>query len=118
MKLGARISFAKQRNRSTKDWINRWSSLAHPDLFTRQPDCEPRAYAASIRESETLRVGEDLSVRLLGSRIVAQRGMDVVAEFDSPPTELIEALNESFGEACGTITQIYDIADTVEITVC
>ena len=92
--------------------------LGTPDLLTRQPDCEPRAYAASIRANGTLRPGEDLSVRLQGGRIVAQRGMDIVAEFDSPPTELVKALNESFGEACGTVTHVYDIANTAEITIC
>ena len=51
-------------------------------------------------------------------KIVAHRGMDIVAEFDSPPAELAQALKESWGEACGTVTEVYDIADTVEITVC
>ena len=44
--------------------------------------------------------------------------MDIVAEFDSPPAELVEALEESYGEGCGTVQEVYEIADTVEITVC
>lgn len=92
--------------------------LGTPDLFTRRPDCEPRGYAATIRADKNLRPGEDLSVRFDNGKIVAQRGMDIVAEFDSPPAELVEALKESFGEACGTVTEVYDIADTVEIAVC
>lgn len=92
--------------------------LGTPDLFTRRPDCEPRAYAATIRANRTLKPGEDLSVRFQGGKIVAQRGMDIVAEFDSPPAELVEALEESYGEACGTVREIYGIADTAEITVC
>lgn len=92
--------------------------LGTPDLFTRQPDCEPRAYAATVRDDRKLSPGEDLSVRFHGGKVVAQRGMDVVAEFDSPPAELVEALKESYGEACGTVTEVYDIADTAEIAVC
>ena len=92
--------------------------LGTPSLFTRQPDREPRAYAATIRENRKLSRGEDLSVRIHEGKIVAQRGMDIVAEFDAPPVELVESLEESYGEACGTVHEVYEIADTVEITVC
>ena len=92
--------------------------LATPDLFTRKPDCEPRAYVVAIQENRQLRPGEDLGVRFQGSKVVAQRGTDIVAEFDSPPEELVEALKESYGEACGTVTEVYEIAETAEITVC
>ena len=104
-------SFHKALDRSRID-------LGTPDLFTRKPDCEPRGYAATIRTDRKLRPGEDLSVRFQDSKIVAQRGMDIVAEFDSPPSELVEALKESWGEACGTVTEVYDIAEMAEITVC
>ena len=92
--------------------------LATPGLFTRRPDCEPRTYAAIVQANKKLSPGENLSVLFKNGKIIAQRGMDVVAEFDSPPAELVEALKESCGEACGTVTEVYDIADTAEITVC
>lgn len=92
--------------------------LGTPDLFTQHPDREPRAYAAKIRENRQLRTGEDLCVRLEGGGVVAQRGMDIVAEFNAPPTELVEALKESYGEACGTVQEVYEIAETAEISVC
>lgn len=92
--------------------------LGTPNLFTGRPNCEPRAYAATIRANIKLSPGEDLSVRFQDGRIVAQRGMDTVAEFDAPPAELAEALEESYGEACGTVREVYEIADTAEITVC
>ena len=92
--------------------------LATPDLFTRQPNCEPRAYAATIRGDRKLIPGEDLSVRFQDGKVVAQSGMDIVAEFDAPPAELVEALRESHGEAWGTVREVYEIADTAEITVC
>ena len=92
--------------------------LGTPDLFTRKPDCEPRAYAVTIQENKQLSPGEEFGVRFQGGKIVAQRGTDIVAEFDSPPAELVEALKESYGEACGTVTEVYEIADTAEVTVC
>ncbi|GAB4124894.1 MAG: hypothetical protein Tsb0027_23620 [Wenzhouxiangellaceae bacterium] len=92
--------------------------LGTPDLFTHRPDCKPRAYLATIRVGSRLKPGEDLSVRFDDDKIVAQRGMDIVAEFDSPPAELIEGLRESYGEACGTVIEVYEMADGAEITVC
>ena len=92
--------------------------LATPDLFTCKPNCQPRAYAATVQAKQKLRPGEELGVRFHDDKIIAQRGTDIVAEFHTPPEELIEALKASYGEACGTVTEIYDIADTAEITVC
>ncbi len=92
--------------------------LGTPDLFTQRPDCEPRAYVARIRANAKLSPGEDLSVRFQDGNVVAQRGMDVVAEFDAPPSELVDALNDSYGEAYGTVQEVYEIANTAEIAVC
>lgn len=92
--------------------------LCTPDLFTKHPDRKTRAYAATIQANHKLSPGEDLCVRFYGKKIVAQRGMDIVAEFNTAPTELVEALKNSYGEACGTVQEIYEMADTAEITVC
>ena len=92
--------------------------LATPDLFTRYPDREPRAYAAKIRRDKQVNCGEDLCVLFHGSKIIAQRGMEVVAEFTAPPPELVEALKKSHGEACGTVLEFYEVAGIAEITVC
>ncbi|MDJ0683712.1 MAG: hypothetical protein QNJ84_03350 [Alphaproteobacteria bacterium] len=92
--------------------------LCTPDLFTRRPDSERRSYAASIRTNRKLVPGEDLCVRFHDGKVVAQRGMDIVAVFEAPPAELVEAIKESYGEACGTVQEVYEIADTAEITVC
>lgn len=92
--------------------------LGTPDLFTQRPDCEPRAYVAKIQEDRKLSPGEKLCVRLCSGRVFAQHGVDVVAEFSSPPAQLVEALEESFGEACGTVRRIYEIAQTAEVIIC
>lgn len=91
--------------------------LHTPDLFTQHPDCEPRRYAASIRENRELVPGEDLFVRFHDGKIIAQRGMDIVAQFDAPPAELVEAI-KAYGEACGTVRKVHEIANTAEIAVC
>ena len=92
--------------------------LATPDLFTHAPDREPRAYAVKIRANTQINPGEDLCVRFQDGNIVAQRGMDIVADFKAPPAELVQALNESYGEACGTVREVYGTANAAEISVC
>ena len=92
--------------------------LCTPGLFTQHPHCEPRAYAAQILGKWELIPGEELSVRFHNDKIVAQRGMDIVAEFYRPPSELVEALRASYGEAYGIVGEVYDDANTVEISVC
>jgi hypothetical protein len=92
--------------------------LSTPDLFTRQLNCEPRAYCATIHRGKKVHLGEELSIRLHEGEVVAQRGLDVVATVDRPPTELTNALKQSFGEACGSVREVHDMAGTAEITVC
>ena len=92
--------------------------LATPGLFTLHPDREPRTYAAKIRPNASMIPGEDLCVRIQESNVVVQRGMDVIADFSAPPTELTEALRQSYGEACGTVQEVYETAGTAEISVC
>ena len=92
--------------------------LCTPDLFAQHLDREPRTYAARIRANRMLSPGEDVCVRFHDGKIVAQRGLDIVADFEAPPSQLVEALKESYGEACGTVREVYEFADTAEISIC
>ena len=92
--------------------------LATPGLFTVQPDCQPRTYAAAIQSGKELSYGEELNIRLINGKVVAQKGIDTVAEIDSPPRDLVEALMKSYGVAQGKVQDVYEMADTAEIAVC
>lgn len=92
--------------------------LATPGLFTVQPDCQPRTYAATILGGKVLSCGEELNIRLSDGKVVAQRGIDTVAEIGSPPKDLVEALVKSYGVAQGTVQEVYEMADTAEVAVC
>lgn len=92
--------------------------LATPDLFTVQPDCQPRTYAAAIRGGKALSCGEELNIRLSDGKVVAQKGIDTVAEIDSPPKDLVEALMKCHGVTQGKVQEVYEMADTAEIAVC
>jgi hypothetical protein len=92
--------------------------LGTPTLFSHQPASTPRAYAANIGDGQTLAAGEKLGVRLDGDCVKALRGLSPVATFSNPPAELVKALSDSHGEACGVVQQVHDMAKTAEINVC
>jgi len=92
--------------------------LCTPDLFKKQPQKQPRLYTATICGKRKLHQGDKLIVKMQNSNVVTLIGIDIVAKLDKPTDELIEAINNSYGEACGTVEETYDIADKIEITVC
>src|SRR5580658_7016081 len=82
--------------------------LGTPRLFTQEPAAAPRTYAATLRRGRTLMAGEKIGVRLEGAAVVAMRGLDAVATFERPSADLIRALSDSHGEACGVVQQVHD----------
>src|SRR4051812_25705470 len=102
------IDFIRKAARSFHKALDRRRvALGTPDLFTREPTSAPRIYAASVHNGKTLTFGEKLGVRLEGERILAMRGLDLVATFDTPPAELVKALSASHGEACGVVQKVH-----------
>ena len=93
-------------------------NLGTPDLFTLQLNCQPRTYAATILMGRRLSLGEELVIRYCDGSVIAQKGMDTVAEIDVPPKELVEAIIEAGGVAYGEVHEVYEMADTAEIAVC
>jgi hypothetical protein len=113
------LDFIRRAARSFHKGLDRRRiELATPTLFTQQPTCAPRTYAANLNDGQTLTTGEKLGVRLDGERVLAMRGLDPVASINSPPAELMDALSASHGEACGIVQQVHDIANVAEISVC
>jgi hypothetical protein len=92
--------------------------LGTPTLFTAEPSVVPRTYAASVRSGHTLKAGDKLSVHLDRGQVLAMRGLSTVATLNSPPAELLNALSESHGEACGIVLQVHEIAHVAEVQVC
>ncbi len=92
--------------------------LGTPDLFSRKLEGKPRAYAASVQGGVRLAQGDKLSVCLRGNHVVALRGLCPVAEISDPPAELVSGLTASFGEACGEVQIVHEMALIAEITVC
>jgi len=113
------LDFAQKAARGYRKGLDRSRiELGTPTLFTQQPDCVARAYAATVHKGQTLTSGDKLGVRIDGAQVVALRGLTPVATFNNPPAELRDALVASHGVACGTVQDTHDIARTAEITVC
>lgn len=100
-----------------KSLDRRRAELGTSHLFARQPDCAPRAFAAKLREGQSVALGEKLSICLAGEQITALRGLDPVATLMDPPAELKNAISDSHGEACGQVREVHDIAGIAEIAI-
>ena len=113
------VDFIKRTKKSFKKGLDRSrTELGTPKLFSRDPDQQPRSYKATIRGGRAVCADEKVGVRLLeGDKVVAVDGLDVVAEMASPSDELLEALRESHGEACGTVLAVHEMAAVAEIEV-
>ncbi len=113
------LDFIRKAARSFHKGLDRSRiELATPTLFTQEPAAAPRAYAATLRNGQTVTPGEKLGVRLDGGAVVVLRGLDPVATFDQPQPELVKALSASHGEACGVVQEVHDMARMAEIKVC
>ena len=113
------LDFVRKAARSFHKGLDRNRiELGTPDLFTQEPTAAPRTYAAVFRTGQTLTPGEKLGVHLEGEAVVLMRGLNPVATFDRPSTELIKALSDSHGEACGVVQQVHDMAQMAEVNVC
>ena len=113
------VDFINKTKKSFKKGLDRSrTELATPKLFSRDTHQQPRSYKARIRDNHVLRADEKVGVRLLEEdQVVAVDGLDVVAEMASPSDELIEALRQSHGEACGTVLVVHEMASVAEIEV-
>ena len=110
--------FIRRAARSYRKGLDRYRlELGTPNLFTRQPDSAPRAFAAKIRDGQRIAPGEKLGICLEGEQVTAWRGLDPVATLVNPPGELKAAISESHGEACGQVQEVHDFACIAEIAI-
>lgn len=101
-----------------KSWDRRRIELATADLFTRQPTCAARTAEADIINNARLEVGEAVTVQEADNRLIAMRGLSVVAQFHNPSTDLVVAVRSSCGIAKGTVEQVHSLSGVAEISIC
>ncbi len=93
-------------------------ALGTPHLFTEQMSSKPRLFSARLSPGSCAEIGEELGIRLVGSEICLFRGLTQIAAFREPPLPLLQAISESFGEACAVVHDVLDIANSLEVSVC
>lgn len=108
----------KTKNHLKKSWDRQRVELCTADLLKVSPKNKTRTAAAEIAEGKTLKKGGYVLVRLSENGLLACEGNDVVAIFQSPTADLVNAVKESAGVAKGTIEQLHEDAGIAEISVC
>jgi hypothetical protein len=101
-----------------KDVRSRTSGPATADLLTKATSCAARTAVADIVEGQSLEVGEQITVEVENGKLVGRRGFTEVARFNSPPSNLFQAVEASCGIAKGTVEQIHHLAGVAEISLC
>lgn len=93
-------------------------ALGTPDLFTQTPTRAPRIVAAEMIGSPRVEAGEDLVVQKKGKGLVVLQGLTEVAALPSPPIEIVQMVEASFGSAKGVVEAVHEDASVLEISVC
>ena len=112
------LDYAEKVARSFRKGLDRTRVAAStPTLFTQQPDCAPRSYAANILKGHNLAVGDERSARLVGDQVMVMDGFTHIATVNSPSGELKDALKKGHG-GCATVRDVHEAARTAEVTIC
>jgi len=113
------LDFIRNAAPSFKKGIDRSRiALATPSFFTQQPVVGARFYSALLHPGESANVGEKFGVRMCDQRISLYRGLTQFAVLENPPASLVQAISDSFGEAYGTVEELLDEAELIEVSIC
>jgi len=93
-------------------------TLGTPNLFTQEPQRAPRIAAADIMEGARLKNGETLVIQKIGNKLALMSGLKEVGQLRNPHTEIISAVEKSFGVAKGVVKTLHEDACVAEISVC
>ena len=92
--------------------------LGTPNLFTQQPERAPRVAAADIADGASVKAGQDLLIQRIGNRLAVMCGLQEVGQLSKPHSEIISAVENSFGVAKGVVRVFHQEASIAEISRC
>jgi hypothetical protein len=107
----------KTKKSLKKGWDKSRADLCAPDLLRRFPNEIDRHFLADALPNNELAVGEELIVQCDSARLAAYRGTIPVAYFRQPPEELVKIIREDGCCAAGTVAEVYEMSQTVAITI-
>ncbi len=113
------VEFIRRVAKSFKrSWDEARRQLGTADLFTREPSCVARSAPFEIANGAAVQAGDSVTVEKEGAALIARHRLMEVARTNCPPTDLLRAVEESCGVAKGTIEQVHNLAQVVEISLC
>jgi hypothetical protein len=92
--------------------------LAQETLFTRHPECARYAARARLRAGVILKKDEELLVQKYGAILCATRGLEVVADFESPIAAMLDAVDCAGGILEGKVVNVMELINSAEIILC
>ena len=92
--------------------------LGTPNLFTQLPERAPRVAAADIADGALVKAGQDLVIQKIGNRLAVMCGLQEVGQLLNPHSEIVAAIEKSFGMARGIIQVFHEEASVAEISIC
>jgi hypothetical protein len=92
--------------------------LGTPNLFTQQPKRAPRVAAADIADGAFVEEGQTMIIQKIGNRLAVMSGLQEVGELFNPPSDIVSAVESSFGIAKGIIHAFHKDASVAEISIC
>jgi len=111
------VDFISTKTRTfKKGWDREAAALATPNLFRPQTSSDARQIQGDIVRGAKVTMGDALTIRLIDAGVVAYRHDAVVAEFASPPGEIVQALREGCGVASAKVEAIDALGGTVRVS--
>jgi hypothetical protein len=92
--------------------------LGTPHLFTQQPERAPRVVSADIVDGASLKEGQALVIQKIGNRLAVICGIQEIGQLLNPHSEIVSAVEKSFGYAKGIIQTFHAEALVAEISIC
>ncbi|HPE48219.1 MAG TPA: hypothetical protein PLR76_07475 [Hyphomonas sp.] len=110
--------FLDKRNKGyTKHIDRKRAALATSDLFTQEPNDQPRRVIAKIRRGASLAIGDKLIIEKNGAGLIGCQGNSVVAEIENASPTISDAVSKSSGVATGTVEKVNAISGTAEVSI-
>ncbi len=99
-------------------WDRSRVRLATADLLTRMPERTACSVAFDVIGESVVHEGENLTVDVQESTLIARRGLTVVARRTDPPPAVLQAIKESSCQADATVGRVHPISRVLELDLC
>ena len=108
-------------NTPGKPWQKAWNAgldaLKRPSLFDIQISEERRVITVDCNPGIALKEGVPIVLQIVEAELVVLDGIQTVGRTNRVPQDVLEALNEASGVACGVVERVGQFGDIAEIRI-